>query len=256
MPGILQQRIQVAAVGGGGEQALERIRREQQEEQEADADEPHHAEHARDHLVGQVPAAQRHGDRPDRQHQHPQQHRALVRAPRRGDAVVQRQLRVRVGRDVEHREVVGDERLREAAEGDRDEQELPLRDRPRERHPGADAALRADDAAACRASPRAAARGSARSDRVRESSGSPVEGSDHGFSVLRGLFGRRGAVRLVDRVGGLRRHVVLVVLGEHFGRVEHAVGSELALRDDAFALLEQVGKDAGVDDRDRAARCR
>ena len=56
--------------------------------------------------------------------------------------------------------------------------------------------------------------------------------------------------RLLHRLGRFRRHVVLVVLGEHLGRGEHAVGAELALRDDAFALLEQVRKDAGVAHRD------
>ena len=67
---------------------------------------------------------------------------------------------------------------------------------------------------------------------------------------------RHASLRLLDRVGGFGRHVVLVVLGQHFGGVEHAVGAELALRDHAFAFLEQVGQDAGVGDRDRLARCR
>ena len=104
------------------------------------ADEPHHAEHARDHLVGQVAALQRDRDRPRAEHEHPQQHRALVRAPGGRDPVLERQLRIGIGRDVDHREVVGDERVREAAERDRDEQELPRGERARERHPRRDAA--------------------------------------------------------------------------------------------------------------------
>ncbi len=48
---VLQQRIQIAPVGRRREQALERIRRRQHEEQEPDADQPHHAEHARHHLL-------------------------------------------------------------------------------------------------------------------------------------------------------------------------------------------------------------
>src|SRR5690606_26376347 len=52
-------------------------------------------------------------------------------------------------------------------------------------------------------------------------------------------------------LGRLRRHVVLVVLGEDFACLEGAVGLERALRDDAAALLEEVGKDAGVRDGDR-----
>ena len=52
MPGILQQRIQVAALGRGGQQALERVGGEQHEQQEADADQAHHAQHARHHFRG------------------------------------------------------------------------------------------------------------------------------------------------------------------------------------------------------------
>ena len=175
MPGILQQRIQVAALGARREQALERIRREQQEQQEADADEAHHAEHARDaSRRGRLRAEQRDRERPAGEHQHPQQQRAFVRAPGRGEAVVQRQLRVRVGRDVQHREIVADERRTRGS-------------RTRTRRAGiarAPRAARAPSGAACaerRADERqralrerdAAARGSARNGRVRESSGAP-----------------------------------------------------------------------------------
>ena len=142
---ILQQRIQIAAVGGHREQPLERVRGEQQEQQEADADEAHHAQHAGDHFVGQVTALERDRERPDREHEHPQQHRALVRAPRRGEAVVDGQLRIRIGGDVQHREVADDERVREAAPRGGDEQDLALRDRPRERHPRGNAPRGADD---------------------------------------------------------------------------------------------------------------
>ena len=46
---------------------------------------------------------------PDRQHQDPQQQRALVRAPQRRHPVEQRQVRVGIVRHVEHREIVVDE---------------------------------------------------------------------------------------------------------------------------------------------------
>ena len=46
-----------------------------------------------------------HGQHPQRLHQHPQQHRALVRAPGRGEAVQRRQHRVGVLGHVAHREV-------------------------------------------------------------------------------------------------------------------------------------------------------
>ncbi len=244
--GILQQRIQVAAVGRRRKQALERIRREQQEQQEAERDETHHAQHARHHLVGQVAAPERDRHRPCAQHEHPQQHRALVRAPRGGDPVLERQPRVGVGRDVDHREVVGDERVDEAAERERDEQELPRRR----------AAARAPSRRRCRAARRrsgsvpSSADEQQREDQreVSELGNHRWRPSRHGFSALGGLVHRRARMRLVDRGGGLGRHVVLVVLREHLGRVEHAVRADLALRDDALALLEEVGKDAGIDD--------
>jgi len=44
----------------------------------------------------------------------------------------------------------------------------------------------------------------------------------------------------------LGRHVVLVVLGEHFLGDEHAPVVELAARDDALPFAEQVGQHAGV----------
>src|SRR5947207_12545738 len=43
---------------------------------------------------------------------------------------------------------------------------------------------------------------------------------------------------LLERVRRLGRHVVLVVLGEHLARGEHAVGAKLALRHHALAFAE------------------
>jgi hypothetical protein len=86
-PRILQQRIEVAAFAGGGQQAFERIAGEQQEREEAHRDQAHHAQHARDHGQGQALREARDGGGPQRQDQGPQQQRALVRAPHRGVAV-------------------------------------------------------------------------------------------------------------------------------------------------------------------------
>ena len=55
---------------------------------------------------------------------------------------------------------------------------------------------------------------------------------------------------LLEGLGDLGGHVVLVVLGEH-GVGEEAAGSvELAFGDHALALAEEVGEDAGVADGD------
>src|SRR4051812_39906370 len=62
------------------------------------------------------------------------------------------------------------------------------------------------------------------------------------------LAGERGLVDVVpgllERLCGFRRHVVLVVLGQHLARLEDPVGPDSALRDHPLALAEQVRKDA------------
>src|SRR5258706_1139545 len=76
-----------------------------------------------------------------------------------------------------------------------------------------------------------------------------------GITLAALLPGEGGLVdrmaRLAQRIRGFRRHVVLVVLGEHLARLEDAVGTEPALRHHALAFAKQVGKDADVDDRNR-----
>src|SRR5262245_43640963 len=61
-------------------------------------------------------------------------------------------------------------------------------------------------------------------------------------------------LRLLHRMRSLRRHVVLVVLGEDLRRLEHAVRGQLPLRHHPFALLEEVRKYAGIDDRNHFCR--
>jgi hypothetical protein len=163
-----------------------------------------------------------------------------VAAPAGGDAVGQRQRAVGVGRHVDDREVVVDERRHQAAEGDGDEDELRLRRRPRQLHPGHVVARRADDGQG----------GQRQRDEQRDHQ---REQPSSGIMACLGLGQGVPAWafwRALDRVGGLGRHVVLVVLGQHFLRAEDAVAFELALRDHAFAFLEQVGQDAAVFDRD------
>ena len=143
--GILQQRIQVAAVRRRRQQAIERIGSQQHKQHETDGHQPHHAHHARDQRRRQVAAEYGHRDSPHIEHQHPQQQRAFVRAPRGRKAVKHRQLGVGVGGDVEHREIVLHERPCEARERYRYERELALRRGTRYRHPGRIAARRAGD---------------------------------------------------------------------------------------------------------------
>ena len=103
-----------------------------------------------------------------------------------------------------------------------------MRRGPRERNPARVAALRADE------------RQHALHERD-EQREDQREVAELGGHLLQGF---RRLARLVERVLRFRRHVVLVVLGQHLARAEHAVGVEPALRDDALALAEQVGEDA------------
>ena len=48
---------------------------------------------------------------------------------------------------------------------------------------------------------------------------------------------------------GFRRHVIFIVLGQHFARAKNAVGAQRTLCDHALAFLEQVGKKASVGHR-------
>jgi hypothetical protein len=117
---VLQQGIEVAAVGRSGEQAIEGIRGEQHEGEEARAHQAEHPEHARRHLLGQVRAEQAHREHPQAKHRAPQQERALVPAPGTGNAVLQRQRTVGIRRHVLHGEIVDGEGVHEAAEGEGD----------------------------------------------------------------------------------------------------------------------------------------
>ncbi|SSI74805.1 Uncharacterised protein [Acinetobacter baumannii] len=83
-----------------------------------------------------------------------------------------------------------------------------------------------------------------------------AEFGDHllALLVVRGLAGGLAVLvvlqlaAVLERLGDFRRHVVLVVLGQHFIGHQHAVAAQLAEGDDALPLAEQVGKDAMVGD--------
>jgi hypothetical protein len=143
-PEILQQRIQVAAFRRARQQALEGAGGEQDEEQEAEGDQPERAEHAGDHDFRQLARQHGDGEGPPGQHQHPQQQRALVAAPDAGDAVLDGQQRIGVLGDVDHREIVGDEGLGQAGEGEGDEQRQRRSGRAGDGDPGQTVVVGAD----------------------------------------------------------------------------------------------------------------
>ena len=114
----------------------------------------------------------------------PQQQRTFVRAPQRGHAIERGQRRVGIAGDVQHREIESDEGVHQRADGRADQHELPGHRRPAPPPSSAHRRVRAPtDAEERLRAPRAAARGSGRNVRARESSGSRD-----------GTFGRRRIV--------------------------------------------------------------
>jgi hypothetical protein len=171
--GILQQRIEVAPLLGTRQQSVKGVRGQQDEEQKARAEQSENAQHAGDHVIGQLLRAQRNRQRPQHQHQHPQQQRALVSAPDGGDAVLQRQQRVRMLRDIDHREIVLDEGGGQAAEGNRQQQRQRDGRRTRQRNPLCSVGVRTDQwQCALR-----------QGDAQREDEGEGTEFRDHGCLI-------------------------------------------------------------------------
>ena len=121
---ILQQRIQVGAVGRRSHQPLERAARRQQKEQKSEVQQPQHAQHPPAKRVRQTGAAKAHGPGPTRQHQRPQQKGAFVPAPRRAETIRPRQRRAGVAGDVGNGEVVAEEGVEQRREPKRHAPEL------------------------------------------------------------------------------------------------------------------------------------
>ena len=146
--------------------------------------------------------------RPARQHEDPQQQRAFMAAPHRGQPVRRGQQRVGMPGDIGDREIVDVEAPGQRGERSRDQQEHDLRGRPRQHQPFAPAAGARPAAAACPARrPRTAAR-------IRAKCPS---------SAIMAWPPPSRSLGLVQRVLRCRRHVVLVVLGQHLGGGEVAV---------------------------------
>ena len=132
------------------------------------------------------------------QDQHPQQHRAFVVAPGAGDLVEHRLGRVRVGGDVEHREVGDDVGVHQAAEGDGHQQELRQRAHGRPAPSTRRCRARPPASAASPAPERRRAPGSGRNGRARRSlrcsfpaSGRPAAGCPSCAATARTSSARR-----------------------------------------------------------------
>ncbi len=133
-PDVLQHRIEVPALDGRRQQTQERVGGSDDESQKGEADPALDGEDQRLQPVGQIAAEGRHKGAEEREDEDPEEHGALVVPPDAGDLVEQRQLRVRVLGDVEHREIGDDMRLYECGEGQGDQQEQRQRSRRRHGH--------------------------------------------------------------------------------------------------------------------------
>ena len=121
---VLQDGIEIASIRRRRIEAHKRIGCDQHEQQKAETDYAQHAEHASRKAMGQPGYANSHRHRPTAQQEDPQQERAFVGAPHRGDAVEERERGVRVLCDVQDREIVGHERSNQTAHGGGEHHEL------------------------------------------------------------------------------------------------------------------------------------
>jgi hypothetical protein len=142
---ILQDRIEIAALGRHLGQPPKRTRCEEDEEVEGRRDPGLHRQHVGLEGRRQIDAEQRDQCAEYGEDQHPQQHRALVVAPNAGDLVDQRHLRMRVLVNNGDREVRRDVANGERAKGQRNEGKLRQRGGVGEFHQRNIAHARTDD---------------------------------------------------------------------------------------------------------------
>ena len=133
-PGVLQDRIEIAAFERRLREPRERIRRGQHEQLECSGDPRLHGERRRFQRRGQIAAEAGNQRAEQRQHQHPQQHRAFMVSPHAGDLVDQRFRGMRILEYGQEREVRGDVAPDQRKEGQTDEGELGDGGRSGDRH--------------------------------------------------------------------------------------------------------------------------
>ena len=141
---ILQQRVELLPLKRCGREARERVRGEQGEQDEGAADHRLHGEGAGFEARWQIVAEERDQRAEEAEDQHPQQQRPFMLAPGGGDLVDERRLRMGMLIDHQHREISDHEGVDQRAIGNEQKGELAEGCRLCQRHPGADAALGAD----------------------------------------------------------------------------------------------------------------
>ena len=141
--GILQDRIEVAALERGVRDTQKRIGSRENEKLKGGSDPGLHRKRVCLQLYRQVVAESGDQRAEEGEDQNPQHHGAFVVPPDAGQTVHQRHRRIRILVDVEHREIGADIGGGERGERQRDEGELGQRRRRRDAHerrvPGAGA---------------------------------------------------------------------------------------------------------------------
>ena len=132
--GILQQRVQLRPVQRRRDQPGERVRREQRKGQERHRDHRLHGQHPGLQAGAQIVTKAGDAGAIQRQHQHPQQHRAFVVAPGGRQPIGQRLAQRTVVGDQRHRKIRLAEQRHQTAEGDGDQHGLARRGSAPERH--------------------------------------------------------------------------------------------------------------------------
>ena len=125
---ILQERIEVGAVGRRAHEAFERAARGEQEQQEAEVQQAEHAEQPTANVVRQAAGAEARRPGPAGEHQRPQQKRPLVAAPGRAQPEVPGQRPAGIAGDVGHREIVAHEGMEQRGEAEAKAGELRRRE--------------------------------------------------------------------------------------------------------------------------------
>ena len=125
--GILQQRVEAHAFERGGQQARERVRREDDEGEEGCADQALHGERAGLQRGGEVVPEQRDGCSICGQYERPEQHGTFMLPPRGGDLVEHRLGCVGVAGDDAQRKVRLGKGPDQAGKRERDQRELHIR---------------------------------------------------------------------------------------------------------------------------------
>ena len=143
--GVLQDRIEIAALERRIGDAQERIRRDQNEQMKGGSDPGLHGERIGLERRRQVGAEQRDERAEECQDRYPQHHRAFVVAPDAGQPIDQRHRRIGILVDIEHREVGSDVAFGKRQKRDGDEDELRQRRRRGDAHEHRIVGPRADD---------------------------------------------------------------------------------------------------------------